>query len=176
MPRAPILTLVLCAACGGLFGSPDSGVDAGQRVGDFVLLEDGGLLYSPLDAGVGADGGSGGSGGSGTDGKIGSACQRDADCTELRDANCLKMVAGLGTIPPLNFPNGMCSRPCTADDAGCGAGSCVSDPATGTLFGQPVTRSAMFCGRSCMRDTECRQAEGYRCKIQILNFGYCAPP
>lgn len=173
MPRAALLTLFVLSACGGLFASPDAGVDAGQRIGDYVLLEDGGLFYSPLDAGQGADGGAGGSG---TNGKIGSACQRDSDCTELRDANCLTQIAGIGTIPPLNFPNGMCSRPCTADDAGCGSGSCVSDPASGTLFGNPVTRNGMFCGKSCMRDTECRQAEGYRCKIQILNFGYCAPP
>lgn len=128
--------------------------------GELTPTRDGGTDPTADGGGGGGDGGGGSdmSGGSPTlnlckgAGCIGTACTKDADCTEGTGgaAVCWKSTLR-DNNKYLSTPGGYCSRPCTKDDE-CGTGRCATIPG----------EAQSFCFARCGDANTCRKP-GYAC-------------
>ena len=158
------LILALCLSCGGGGGSRgDGGDDGSAATGDGATAK-GDASGSSGDAGSSSTG----------NGAVGFACDKDSDCKDPPDAKCWKTIGG-GLAPKVTFPGGFCSKGCDpSKDKQCGTSKRAGCVSSGSGGGSGSTKM-QWCTTSCAKDSDCRQAEGYKCKF-FLFIGYCAPP
>lgn len=161
MPRAAlnlslIAAVALCACSSGA-KKPDGGEAGAGQTSDGAKAGDG-----PHQAGDGS---------LAAPGEVGSACTSDQDCTNPAGARCFKTVGG-GPAPTVTFPNGYCSKACGRDGDKCGKGGCASVGLSGSGGGSV---KMTFCAAGCSKDTDCREAEGYKCMIIFFGLGICVP-
>jgi len=167
--------LFLAAAFGGLLGCSDQDLSDEDmpEVQAQQTAADGGASPTPSKPSTSIDGSAAiapttDSSALDKPGSIGAACMADGDCTTA-GTRCVKTVeipfGGLS----IQFPNGYCSKSCTAADQ-CGAG-----------VGCPLSQAAAFlpdisqCLKVCKAASDCRQ--GYSCTTlpAFPGFGGAAP-
>jgi hypothetical protein len=139
---------------GGSAGSGATGTGAGSGSG-----------------GATGTGASGGSGGGSAPGEIGDPCSTDADCTAVAGAECWTTIGG-GPVPSITFPGGFCSKACDTGSSDKECGEIAACASIGVSGGQGSVTLTM-CTPPCSQDSECRQAEGYRCQVILPPYGFC---
>jgi hypothetical protein len=174
-PKLLLVFVLLLVGCGGS-ASPNGGVgyvDPDATGADGAISQD----AAPTDGGKADSGGQADT--AATDavglagkGEVGDPCIEDSDCKSIPGGECFLKIDPQPAFgfPGMSWPGGYCSKACTAEDQDCGdSGSCNQSGSGGGSSSWKME----YCTKPCKADTECRTAEGYTCKIVLLNFGYC---
>ena len=75
-------------------------------------------------------------------------------------------------MPTITFPGGFCSKACDTQSSDNDCGDVAACASVGVSGGQGSVTLTM-CTPPCSQDSECRQAEGYRCQIILPPYGFC---
>lgn len=105
-------------------------------------------------------------------GDVGDPCTQDSDCKSIPGGECFLKIDPQPAFgfPGMSWPGGYCSKACTTEDQDCGDSGSCNQSGSG---GGSASWKMEYCTKPCQADSECRTAEGYSCKIVLLNFGYC---